>query len=64
MVDVTDLLQFASDHKPAEFETAFNNIMTDKITAAVNDKKIEIAKRMFNQQHDIADDTDEDSEEQ
>jgi len=54
---VEDLINLAMAQKPVEFGQTFNSIMTDKLTAAVDNKKTEIAAKMFNNKE-------EDSEEE
>lgn len=46
--DITDLIAFSSQQRPAEFEAAFNDIISSKLETAINDKKIKVAQRMFN----------------
>lgn len=48
MVDVSDLIYYAAQHQPADFESAFKDIMVDKIATAIDNKKIEVAHAMFN----------------
>jgi|TARA_R110000851_G_scaffold141324_2_gene279211 hypothetical protein len=43
-----DLLKAATEEKPGDFESAFNNIILDKLRDTVRDKKIEVAKNMYN----------------
>lgn len=43
-----DLVVSAIEEKPLDFETAFNNLVIDKIRAAVEDKKVQIAQQMYN----------------
>jgi hypothetical protein len=45
---ITDLIAFSSQQRPAEFEAAFNNVIASRLETAINDKKIEVAQRMFN----------------
>ena len=47
-VTVQDLITHAFDQKPIEFQNAFNSIMLDKVSAAIDDKKLEVAQSMFN----------------
>lgn len=42
------LLRAASEEKPSDFEMNFNNLMLDKIRDAVRERKIEVAKNMYN----------------
>lgn len=44
---VNDLLKYSFEQKPIDFEHAFNSIMVDKLAAAIDDKKLSIAQRMF-----------------
>jgi hypothetical protein len=46
--DVTNLVVSAIEQKPLDFEAAFNDLIVDRIRTAVEDKKIEIAKQMYN----------------
>lgn len=46
--NVSDLIVSAVEQKPVEFENAFNNIMTDRIGAAIDDYKLDVAQNMFN----------------
>jgi len=48
MVDVSDLIYYAAQQQPADFESAFRDIMVDKIATAIDNKKIEVAHAMFN----------------
>lgn len=43
-----DLVRFSLDQKPIEFEDAFKSIITDRIASAIDDKKLEMAKTIFN----------------
>jgi len=43
----TDLIDYALTQKPLEFEAAFNSLIADKLTAAVDMKKIEVAQSIF-----------------
>jgi hypothetical protein len=46
--NITDLIGFSSQQKPAEFEAAFNSIISSRLETAINNKKIEVAQKMFN----------------
>lgn len=46
--EVEDLVINAFSQKPVEFETAFNDLMLDRIRAAVEEKKVSIAQQMYN----------------
>lgn len=43
-----DLVVSAIEQKPLEFETAFNDLIIDRIRSAVEDKKVQIAQQMYN----------------
>lgn len=45
---ITDLLNASVDQKPHEFQDIFNSILIDRISNAVENKKIEVAHNMFN----------------
>lgn len=57
---VSDLINTVVDHQPLEFAQVFNDLTFSKLHSAINDKKLEIAQRMF--QPDTNEDED-DSEE-
>lgn len=48
---VVDLVKYAYDEKPLEFEKTFASLVTDKLAAAINDRKIEVAQRMFGDEY-------------
>ena len=45
--NVTDLIKFSAGQNPIDFEQAFNSLMVDRIQAAVDAKKVEVAQNMF-----------------
>ena len=45
--DLTDLVVSAIEQRPLDFETAFNDLIIDKIRGAVEQKKIDIAQQMY-----------------
>ena len=61
--DLTDLVVSAIEQKPLDFETAFNDLIVDRIRGAVEDRKIAIAKQMYGyeseEENDVAE-TEED----
>ena len=61
--DLSDLVVSAIEQKPMDFETAFNDIIVDRIRDAVENKKIEIAQQMYNYEPDDVADTEETEEE-
>ncbi len=46
--DLEDLVVAAADSKPADFESVFDDIITGRIRAAVEDKKVQIAQQLYN----------------
>ena len=60
--DLTDLVVSAIEQKPLDFETAFNDIIVDRIRDAVEAKKVEVAKQMYGYEAEPDDaETEEDS---
>jgi hypothetical protein len=47
-----DLVIFSADQKPLDFRQAFDDLIVDKIQAAVDIRKLEIAQSMFNRAGD------------
>lgn len=45
--DMSDLVSAAVAQKPLDFETAFNDLIVDRIATAINDKKISVAQQMY-----------------
>lgn len=45
---INDLISAAVLQKPLEFETAFADLVTDRIRTAVENKKIEVAQQLYN----------------
>lgn len=60
--DITNLISAAYDQKPLDFETAFNDLIVDRIATAVNDKKIAVAQQMYGYTPDNEEDNEEESE--
>ena len=54
---IADMVRSARGENPSEFQTAFDAIILDKIAAAVETKKADIAQNYFN-----ADETEEEEE--
>jgi hypothetical protein len=44
---LADLINFSSNQKPLDFEAVFSSILQNKLEAAVDDRKLEIAQTMF-----------------
>lgn len=62
---LTDLIRFSSEQKPIEFGNAFNSLIANRIETAIDAKKIEVAKGMFNPSLEVDDeDTEQESEEE
>ncbi len=57
---IDDMIGAASKESPSEFQAAFNSIVLDKISDAIQAKKIEVAKNYFNYE----DESEEGSEEE
>lgn len=45
--DVTDLISSALEQKPVDFQTAFNDILLDRVRNAIDIKKNEVSQKMF-----------------
>lgn len=52
---VTDLLSFAHQQKPIDFENTFKTIMADKMMAAIDAKKVEIASSLYSSAEETSD---------
>jgi len=57
----SDLLNYSAAEKPIEFGDVFNSLILDRITAAVDDRKLELSQSMFAADYD-PEDTDEDDD--
>jgi hypothetical protein len=44
---VLNMLQFSQNEKALDFENSFKDIMNDRITDAINNKKLEVAQSIF-----------------
>ena len=62
-VTVSDLVFSAFEQKPADFETAFNELIVDRIRNAVEQKKIDIAQQMYGYQPEPEPETEQETEE-
>jgi ribosomal protein L9 len=47
-MDIRDFINSTVNEKPVEAAKVFSSLMADKIVSALNDKKIEVAKSIFN----------------
>jgi late competence protein required for DNA uptake (superfamily II DNA/RNA helicase) len=45
---LNDLVKLSASQQPLEFQQVFDTLILDKIQAAVDNKKLEIAQSMFN----------------
>ena len=45
---IAELAFLLPEEKPGDFEASFNSIMLDKLRDAVRERKIEVAKNMYN----------------
>jgi len=62
--NIADLLKFAHEEKPNDFKTAFDGVMHDKISAAIDARRQEVADRIMNgADEDIEVDVDDETEE-
>ena len=62
MSTIEDIINAAKEESPSNFQTAFNDLLLNKIADAVQARKQEIAQNFFNQEEDSAEQ--EQSEEQ
>lgn len=66
--DLEDLVISALEQKPTDFEAAFNDLIVDRISSAIENKKIEIAQQMYGyepeEDYDAAEQDLENSEEE
>lgn len=64
--EMNDLVIAALEQKPTDFEAAFNDLIIDRISTAIEDKKIAIAQQMYgyNSEVDYEDQELENSEEE
>lgn len=53
MTDITrTIVDYAEQDQAKEMRDAFYSALQDRVMAHIENKKIEVAKNMFNQQHD------------
>ncbi len=55
---IDDMIGAASKESPSEFQSAFNALVLDKISDAIQAKKIEVAKNYFNYEEEPDEDSD------
>ena len=51
--EIEDLMSAAIAQRPMDFDNAFKSIMINKITDAIEDKKLELAQTIFNESEEI-----------
>jgi hypothetical protein len=59
MADIDDLINYSMNQQPTRFASAFDDIMGQKATAAIDDMRISVAQSMFTAKEDDID-TDDD----
>lgn len=64
MADIDDLLNYSMNQQPTKFASAFDEIMGQKATAAIDDMRISVAQGMFSAEEDTAEDDDFDLEDE
>jgi hypothetical protein len=50
---LVDLIKFSSNQNPIEFEDTFKSILQDRVASAIDNKKAELASRMFSPAQEI-----------
>jgi hypothetical protein len=64
----SDIISYALQQKPIEFENSFKSLVQDKLVDAIGSRKGEIAKTLFNlplqddEDFDVEQDTEEDQD--
>jgi hypothetical protein len=56
-VSVQDLISLSYEQKPIEFQQAFNDLLSDRIAAAVDARKVEIASSLYSGETDEEEET-------
>ena len=51
-MDTIDLIKFAAEGKPAQFQNAFNELMGAKVVDLIDAKRVEVAQNYFNNSAD------------
>lgn len=59
MADIEDLINYSMNQQPTKFASAFDEIMGQKATAAIDDMRISVAQGMFAGEEDVVDDEDD-----
>lgn len=60
---ISDMIGAATAGSPSDFQTAFNSNVMDRVAAAIEAKKIEVAKNYFNYEDPVETETVEQEEE-
>lgn len=53
--NIEDLMSSAIAQRPMDFENSFKTIITDRITNAIGERKVEMAKTIFNNSEESID---------
>jgi hypothetical protein len=48
MPEIRDIVDFAQQQKPVDIMQSFNDIMKERVAAAVSDRRVEVGAKMFN----------------
>ena len=56
MADIDDLINFSMNQQPTKFASAFDEIMGQKATTAIDDMRIAVAQNMFSAEEETFDD--------
>lgn len=59
---IHDLVVSALDQKPDEFAQGFDSLLVDRLRAAVDNRKQEIAQNMFADSNDFENDADQETD--
>lgn len=61
---ISDMIDSANRSSPSDFQSTFNNVLLDKIAAAIEQKRLEVAQTYFSSDEDSEDiDTETDENE-
>jgi len=68
-VKVSDLLLHTAEQRPSDFGDTFDTLIRDRLVSAIHDKKMEIAKTIFNssqeyEYEEVNDESEEDYQEE
>ena len=58
MAGIDDLINFSMNQQPTKFASAFDDIMGQKATAAIDDMRISVAQGVFAAEEDTVDEDD------